>query len=243
MALPNKNDAMHKAWLYRILERIADDAPLPTVLRFKGGTCASMLGWLDRFSVDLDFDYAGDSAQIVATRAAFERIFHVLGLSIKDSSKQGIQYFLRYDGAGRNTIKIDTSFPLLSANTYAPQRLHEIDRVLTCQTMETMFAHKLLALIGRSDKHGSIAGRDVYDVHFFFMRGYQYSVDVIREGSGLDTKDFFTKLYAFVDRTVTDKILSEDLNYLLPAAQFQVIRKVLKREALTLIRDEIARLS
>ncbi len=106
-----------------------------------------------------------------------------------------------------------------------------------------MFAHKLLALIGRSEKYGSIAGRDLYDVHYFFMHGYRYSVDVIREGSGMDIKDFFLKLYAFVDEQVTDTILSEDLNYLLPMAQFRVIRKVLKREVLTLIRDEIARLS
>src|SRR3989338_4131561 len=241
--LPNKSDAMHKAWLYRILERIADDHLLPSVLRFKGGTCALMVGWLDRFSVDLDFDYAGDITQIVATRTALESIFATLGLSVKDSSKKGIQYFLRYTGEGRSTIKIDTSFPLLAANSYAPQRLSEIDRVLTCQTIETMFAHKLLALIGRSAAHGKIAGRDVYDAHFFFMRGYRYSADVIREGSGMNEKDFFARLYAFVDREITDKIISEDLNYLLPAAKFQLIRKVLKREVLTLIRDEISRLS
>ena len=161
---------------------------------------------------------------------------------MKDSSKKGIQYFLRYTGEGRSTIKIDTSFPLLAANRYAPKRLPEIDRVLTCQTIETMFAHKLLALIGRSEAHSSIAGRDVYDVHFFFMRGYRYSAEVIREGSGMEVKDFFAKLYAFVDREITDRILSEDLNYLLPASKFQLIRKVLKREILILIRDEISRL-
>lgn len=233
---------MHKAWLCRILEGIADDKFLPSVLYFKGGTCASMLGWLDRFSVDLDFDYAGDREQIVATRAALERIWSELGLVVKDASKRGIQYFLRYEGEGRNTIKIDTSFPLLSVNTYAAQRLPEIDRILTCQTIETMFAHKLLALIGRSQAHGSIAGRDVYDVHFFFMRGYHYSAEVIKEESKMSVKDFFSKLFAFMNQEVTDKILSEDLNYLLPATEFQLMRKVLKREVLTLIRDEMSRL-
>ncbi len=229
---------MHKAWLYRILERVADDPFLPLVLCFKGGTCAGMFGWLDRFSVD----YAGDKKNIIATRAALEDIFAALSLSVKDSSKKGIQYFLRYPAEGRNTIKIDTSFPLLAANTYAPQRLPEIDRILSCQTLETMFAHKLLALIGRSQARGSIAGRDLYDAHFFFMRGYRYSADVIREGSGMKVKDFFTKLYAFVDQEITDRILSEDLNYLLPVSKFQLIRKVLKREFLTLLRDEIMKL-
>ena len=234
---------MHKAWLYRILEQIAGDPFLPSVLYFKGGTCASMLGWLDRFSVDLDFDYAGDKTKIVVTRSALERIFSTLELSVKDCSKKGIQYFLGYTAEGRNTIKIDTAFPLLVANVYAPQRLAEIDRVVTCQTIETMFAHKLLALIGRSEAHGNIAGRDVYDVHCFFMRGYHYSAEVIREASGMQVKDFFVKLYAFVDREITDKIVAEDLNYLLPANMFQQMRKVLKREVMTLIHDEIARLS
>ena len=243
MIIPSKNDAMHKAWLYRILEAIADDAVLPSVLYFKGGTCAAMLGWLDRFSVDLDFDYAGDREQIVATRAALERIFNELGLVVKDSSKRGIQYFLRHNGEGRNTIKIDTAFPLLSTNTYSPQRLVEIDRILTCQTIETMFAHKLLALMGRAQAHGSIAGRDMYDIHFFFMRGYRYSAAVIQEGSGLDVKDYFSKLLAFVDREVSDQVLAEDLNYLLPPEKFQLMRKVLKREVLTLIRDELSRLT
>ena len=242
MTIPGNNDATHKAWLCRILEGIVDDALLPSVLYFKGGTCASMLRWLDRFSVDLDFDYAGGRERIAATRAALERVFGELGLVVKDSSKRGIQFFLRYDGQGRNTIKIDTSFPLLLANTYAPKRLLEIDRIIKCQTIETMFAHKLLALVGRSRSRGSIAGRDVYDVHFFFMRGYRYSAAVIEEGSGMDVKDFFSKLLAFVDREISDKVLSEDLNYLIPAAKFQLMRKVLKRELLTLLRDEISRL-
>lgn len=232
MLISNKKDAIHKAWLYRILESIADDPFLPSVLYFKGGTCASMLGWLDRFSVDLDFDYAGDAEKIPATRKTLERIFNELGLSIKDVSKNGIQYFLR----------IDTSFPLCSANTYAPQRLLEIDRILTCQTIDTMFAHKLLALMGRSEKRGSIAGRDVYDIHCFFMRGYAYSSAVIQEVSGMDVKTFFSKLYTFMENEVTDKIITDDLNYLLPDKKFQLTRKILKREVLSLIRDEISRM-
>jgi predicted nucleotidyltransferase component of viral defense system len=98
MSILNKQDAIHKAWLYRLLEGVADDSFLPSVLRFKGGTCATMLGWLDRFSVDLDFDYAGDQTQVAQARRSFERMAISLGLTIKDSSKRGIQYFLRYQG-------------------------------------------------------------------------------------------------------------------------------------------------
>lgn len=241
MLILNKQDAIHKAWLCRILEGIADDSQLSSVLYFKGGTCAAMLGWLDRFSVDLDFDYAGDREDITTTRQALERLWQTLELNIKDKSQKGIQYFLRYESDGRNTIKIDTSFPLPAANTYAPQRLIEIDRILMCQTRETMFAHKLLALIGRSEQHGSIAGRDLYDIHYFFMNAFSYNVTVIQEQTGTDVKTFLLKLYNFVEHQVTDRIIAEDLNYLLPPNKFQLIRKVLKREVLSLLQDEIMR--
>jgi len=64
MLLPDKKDALHKAWLLRTLEAVADDVFLSQTLYFKGGTCASLLGWLPRFSVDLDFDYAGDEKSL-----------------------------------------------------------------------------------------------------------------------------------------------------------------------------------
>ncbi len=242
MMIVSKKDTLHKAWLYRILEALADDSFLPSVLYFKGGTCASMLGWLDRFSVDLDFDYVGGNEKIVTTRTALKRIFDDLGLSVKDASTKGIQYFLHYESPGRNTLKIDTSFPPFASNIYAPQRLLEIDRILTCQTIETMFAHKLLALVGRSEQRGTIAGRDVYDIHYFFMKGYHYSSAVIHEKSGVDMKTFFSQLYMFIEAEVTDTLLSQDLNYLLSSEKFSLLRKILKREVLSQIRDEISRL-
>lgn len=241
MLIPNQQDAIHKAWLYRILIGIADDVFLPSVLYFKGGTCAAMLGWLDRFSVDLDFDYVGDPSLVKTTHQALERLFKDLGLAIKDSSKKGIQYFLGYEAPGRNTLKIDTSFPVPANNQYASQRLAEIDRILTCQTIETMFAHKLLALLGRSQNHGRIAGRDVYDIHYFFLNGYHYNPAIIQEQTNTDIPTFLKKVSKFIEQEVTDVILAEDLNYLLPASQFQRLRKVLKSEVLMLLNDEIKR--
>lgn len=241
MIIPDKKDAIHKAWLYRILEAIADDRFLASVLFFKGGTCASMLGWLNRFSVDLDFDYGGSPEDIPKTRAALEHVFLKLGLSIKDKSKSGIQYFLRYNDADsdRRIIKIDASFPLFRASEYAPERLLEIDRILTCQTKETMFAHKLVAVTDRFKKTGTIAGRDIYDIHYFFINGCTYNENVIKERTGMIAGEFLANLADFVDKKVTEKIISEDLNVLLPHDAFGRIRKILKRETLTLIRDEI----
>jgi len=244
MTLSHKNDAIHKAWLYRLLEAIADDAMLASVLWFKGGTCAAMLNWLDRFSVDLDFDYAGKVGDVQKTRNALEKVALGLGLTIKDSSKKGIQYFFRYDNkaSGRNTIKIDAAFPLFETSTYAPQRFIEIDRIMTCQTKETMVAHKLVALIDRFEKTGHIAGRDMYDIHEFLINGFGYAHTVIQERRQCTVKEFFKHLLSFVDREVTQTVVTEDLSTLLPLEVFKRIRKVLKREVMTLLADEIQRL-
>jgi len=246
--IPNKTAAIHKTWLYRVLEAIADDPALASVLYFKGGTCAAMLGWLDRFSVDLDFDYAGAKDDIPKTRTALENIFSRLGLTIKDSSKNGIQYILKYDNTvearntPRNTLKIEAAFPIPSANKYAPQRLTDIDRIFNCQTKETMFANKLVAALDRFKHTGKVAGRDIYDVHHFFMSAYDYDPAVIRDRTGKDAKAFLEELVAFIDKEVTDKVITEDLNSLLPLKEFTRIRKNLKWETKMVINNEIGRL-
>ncbi len=65
MILPDRKDAIHRAWLFRTLSAIYDDVFLTNVLYFKGGTSAAMRGLLDRFSVDLDFDFVGDDKDLL----------------------------------------------------------------------------------------------------------------------------------------------------------------------------------
>lgn len=241
MLLPNKKDAIHKAWLYRILEKIADNEYLPGVLYFKGGTCASMLGWLDRFSVDLDFDYVGEKKDIEKTRKILRTIFKKLDLEIKNESKNGIQFFLKYPNIAhqRNTIKIEATFPIYQSSKYASQRLKEIDRIFICQTKETMFAHKLVALKDRYKKTGHIAGRDIYDIHHFFINGYDYDEKIIKERTGLGLKKFFSNLILFIEKKVTEKVITEDLSSLLSAEKFKTMRKILKKETLNFLKENI----
>jgi predicted nucleotidyltransferase component of viral defense system len=54
-------DILHKSYLNRLLMETIDRPVLAHNLAFKGGSCASMLGFLDRFSVDLDFDILKDA--------------------------------------------------------------------------------------------------------------------------------------------------------------------------------------
>lgn len=244
MILPSQKDAIHKAWLYRLLAEIYDNPMLAGALYFKGGTCAAMLGYLDRFSVDLDFDFVGKPADVPEIQKKLESIFKNLGLEIKDRSRNVPQYFLKYPvkAGERNTIKLDVTFPPPKANKYEPKEFIDIDRIINCQTIETMFANKLVALIERYEKNESIAGRDLYDIHHFFLQGFKYDEEVIRERRKKPPVEFFKELAEFTKKNITETIINQDLNILLVPEKFQQIRKILKRETLMFLRDEIARL-
>jgi predicted nucleotidyltransferase component of viral defense system len=74
-------DILHKSHLNRLLIEIIDQPLLAQSLTFKGGSCASILGYVDRFSVDLDFDVA-PSADLNQLRVEFREIFTQLDLTI-----------------------------------------------------------------------------------------------------------------------------------------------------------------
>ncbi len=242
MLLPHKKDVIHKVWLLRLLTAIVGNAYLSSRLGFKGGTCAAMRGLLNRFSVDLDFDLLIERDEMENVRNALEKCFEDLGLIIKDKSSKVPQYFLGYeipDSKGRNTIKVDVLFPVPKKNKYEMVRLPEIDRTVKCQTIETIVSNKLITLIARYERTGKIAGRDIFDIHHFLFNGYPYSEEIIFEQRKESLSNFFKQLIDFVDKKVTNTIIDQDLNHLLPNPEFQSIRKILKQETLMLLRSEL----
>lgn len=245
MIIPNQNGAVHKAWMYRLLSEIAEDSFLVALLRFKGGTCAAMRGFLQRFSVDLDFDLI-DETKINDVQQHLEMIFKKIGLTVKDKSRTVPQYFLQYPVSGgqnvRKTLKLDMAFPVPKNNKYEPVRLVEIDRIMYCQTIETMFANKLLCPIGRYKKRKSIAGRDIFDVQSFFLNGYKFDHAIIKEISGKVPVKYLRELKNFIVKHVTQTDIDQDLNTLLPPDNFKKIRKFIKQETIMLLNDEITRL-
>lgn len=229
-------DVIHKSYLNRLLIEIVDQPALSQNLAFKGGTCAGMLGYLDRFSIDLDFDVLKNAEETIL-RQEFHRAFDYIGLSVVEEMKNTLMFRLRYasEPGKRNNLKVSASSLLVMANEYKVRYLAEIDRMMTCQTVGTMFANKLVAVMDRYNLHKTIAGRDIYDIHHFFVHGYSYNAQVIRERTGLEPKEYLRKLADFIKMHVTQTIINEDLNTLLPYPQFQRIRKVLIAETLALL--------
>ena len=244
MITPQPHAAVHKAWLYRLLSAIADDIFLVKHLRFKGGTCAAMREIIDRFSVDLDFDLL-DTENLESVHQHLEKIFRKLGLKIKEKSQHAPQYFLKYDNkpGERNTVRFDVTFPPPKSNDYEAVRFAEIDRILYCQTGPTMFANKLVALLDRYEKHHSIAGRDLYDIHTFFIKGYSYKPEIIKERTDLEPFEYLPKLKNFITQKITQTIIDQDLNVLMPTKNFHKTRNFLKQEVLMFLQDEIEKLN
>jgi hypothetical protein len=65
---------------------------------------------------------------------------------------------------------------------------------------------------------------------------------VIQERTGLTPKAYFEKLIDFIKEHVTQTVINEDLNTLLPNNRFQQIRKILIPETLSLLTSEQNRL-
>lgn len=229
-------DLLHKSQLNRVLMEVIDSRLLSHNLVLKGGTCAAMLGYLDRFSVDLDFDLI-DSGDESILREEFHRIFVRLGLEITGEFDRVLFFQLRYpnERGKRNSMKISCNNILVVANVHTVQYLSEIDRFFTCQTIETMVANKMIAVTDRYQQHRDIAGRDIYDLHHFLIHGYGYNRGVIQERTGLEVQEYLDKFVVFIRKHVTQTIVNEDLNSLLPLSKFQQVRKVLIPETIALL--------
>lgn len=235
-----REDAFHKAQLLRLLMEIVDNQLLSQSLYFKGGSCAALLGYLDRFSVDLDFDLKSLKKED-KIRSEFQKIFKKLNLIVDKDNSKVLEYLLKYQSGKnqRNSIKLTSLYQPFVNNTYVPKYIKEIDRIVNCQTIETMFSHKMVATIDRFEKYKAIAGRDIYDAHHFFLQGYSYSRNLIEERTGLTTEKFLEKLIKFINQHVNLTIVTQDLNTLLPYDKFQRIRKVLINEILMFLTTEL----
>jgi len=226
-------DTIHKSYLNRILTEVTDNNTLSSSLAFKGGTCAAMFGFLDRFSVDLDFDLVSGIKE-ETVRKEFRKIFKYLDITIKKEFDNVLMFQVQYPSSPnkRNTIKVSVNSLKIKSNVYKVQYLPEINRLANCQTIETMFSNKLVAVTDRYKEHNTIAGRDIYDIHYFFINGYKYSEKVIEERTKMKADKYIEILHKFISQKVNQTIINEDLNALLPISKFQSVRKVLIPETL-----------
>lgn len=240
----NQQNAVHRNKMQRLLISIADNPFLSSRIYFKGGTCAAMLGYLDRFSVDLDFDPHKklEQSDVLNIRKELLPIFKSLDFKIdNDENHESLFFTLKYKAMinQRNTLMISIFDEVVKSNEYQKTKILEIDRFVICQTVESMFANKLVSVIDRYNRHKRIAGRDIYDVNHFFEQGYEFREEIIEERTGQTTKEYIEKLVAFIEKEVTEELITRDLNMLLPFEKFNKVRKTLKQDTLLFLNSVI----
>lgn len=243
MITPRSCDARHKIQQLRLLTALIDDPYLAQLIVFKGGTCATLLGYLDRFSVDLDFDIVENADKKKINKLIMD-CASSLGLTIQKKSARTLFYVFKYKSkpGERNSLKLSLISGKTDYNLYEKKYIADIDRFVNCETVETMFAHKLVALTDRYKKNKTVAFRDIYDIHHFFEKGYFYIPEIIKFRTGKNIIDYLQEVVQFIEKKVSEKQITEEMNFLLPKDKFEVIRKRLKQETIMLVRDEIKRL-
>jgi len=73
-------------------------------------------------------------------------------------------------------------------------------------------------------------------VHTFFSQNFSFNEAVIMERTGKKTKDFLIELIAFIEKHITETIITQDLSNLLDPDQLRKARKSLKQDTLIFLR-------
>jgi predicted nucleotidyltransferase component of viral defense system len=236
------NKEEHKRRMLQILADISANPLLAINLGFKGGTCCYFVHGLDRFSVDLDFDLLNKDKQEIVLNE-LDKVLAKYGEVKMEGSVFARK--VKYDNQSA-TVKIDVSehMDINKLNTY--KIVDVVSGVpLKILSKEDIFAHKLIALIERSDnkiKNKIIANRDLYDIDYFFSIGWKYNKEIIALRSDKSCKKYFEELKVFIETKVDEKNILEGLGSLVDDKKRNWVKKNLKSEVLKKIAIEIGAL-
>ncbi len=106
-----------------------------------------------------------------------------------------------------------------------------------------MFANKLIAAKNRYERSKFIAGRDIFDIRSFFLYGAKYKKEIIEKKRQTDILSYIMELRDFIQEKVTQTVIDQDLNMLIPPNAFKKMRTIIKPQTIILLSEEINSLS
>lgn len=217
----------HKFLMMQILKDIYADSLLSSCLAFKGGTSLMFFYQLSRFSVDLDFNLL-DCTKQHAVYEKLQKIARKYG-QIKDAQEKFFGPIVVLDyGKGENKLKVEVSNREYG-NHYEIKNLMGIN--IRVMQQPDMFAHKLCALLDRN----GIAGRDVYDCHFFLSNHIPINQEIVEYRMGMSLKDYVLKCADAVHHFSTKAIMS-NIGELVEGKEKTFVKTKLKDETVSLLR-------
>ena len=172
------NEAKYRQIMYNILKDIFE-LSFSKNIALKWWTACYFLYWLDRFSTNLDFDII---SELKDWENFDKQIITILEKywTIKKWNKILLSYW-----EGDMNIKIDISRRVWKNNKYELVNFFWTD--INIQTKGTIFANKFVALTDRK----RLANRDIYDIYFFFKKGFDIDESIVFERTWKTLKQYF----------------------------------------------------
>ncbi len=219
--------AKHKNILLQILKDVYSDTSLATALGFKGGTAALLFYDLQRNSVDLDFDLLDDTKE----KEIFEKVQRITA-SYGTITESRIKRFnlsnIISHAPGTQQIKVEVNRRQFGSR-YEMKTLLGISMLVMVK--EDMFAHKLMAMYERIGK----TSRDVFDVYFFYKKGWEINKTIVEARSGVSFKKTLQKCITLLEK-INNKHILDGLGELLSESQKDWARAKLKKETIFLLK-------
>lgn len=216
----------HKFFMLQLLKDIFSDALLSSVLAFKGGTAAMFFHDLPRFSTDLDFNLLVPENE----KEVYDRVRKIVlkyGKIHDEAIKHyGIIIVLDY-GIGERKLKIEISNRLYDNHYEIRNYLGLQMRVMV---KEDMFAHKLCALLDRTE----ITGRDVFDCWFFLKERTSVNKAIVESRMGMPIEGYLDKCIESI-QGLSEKNLINGLGELTEGEMKDFVRHGLQDELITLL--------
>lgn len=193
------NKQKHEIIMRNLLKDFYKSPYLGTRLGFKGGTAAYFFYDLPRFSVDLDFDLMLDNPEagdFEAVRKAIEELCKNYGKMVSTRVKNYTVFNLvRYEPT-LQALKVEVSKrPKISR--YEPVSMLGVPVVTMVK--DDMFANKLVALTSRR----APAGRDLFDVNFFFSKLWDINEAIIKDRTGKDLQAYLGYVREYIVKNFT----------------------------------------
>ena len=217
----------HKFFLLQILKDIYSDTELAVNLGFKGGTALMFFYDLPRFSVDLDFDLLDKSNEQII----YEKIRNIILKygKIHDETNKFYGKIIVIDyGAGERKLKIEISNREFD-NQYEIKNLLGID--IKVLTKSDMFAHKLCALLDRSE----MTNRDIFDCWFFLQSQTPINRKIVEQRMQMPLNQYVQLCIESLE-SKSDKGLLNGLGELTDPEIKNFVRTKLRKETITLLK-------
>jgi len=220
------NMQQHRQIMFDILQYIYNSS-LATKLAFKWWTLCMFLHWLERFSVDLDFDLKVWDKEEVLNFLEKELLKYW-----KITDKKNSKIVLNYSN-GNIPLKIEINDRIQKNDKYEKTMFFWIP--ILAMDKPSMFANKLYAIYQRKEITDKTASRDLFDIWFFFKNHREINHELLEERSGKSTNEYLSFLKDFIPANFNKDNLLLWLGQLITDKQKQFVKTQLIQEVLSQI--------